>query len=156
MRELIEIIDAKLAENLERSKRLLENVDENLLFKRPSGLESSFAPFSFGENIVRSAAVIEQAFGGITTRLWDDPFEWTLPEELATTERIAAYINEVDQYRRKGIEFLATDDDLRRTMPAPETVTPILKILLDAMSKSSTHIGQAATILHLLRHQTGV
>ena len=40
--------------------------------------------FSCGEYILRSAAAVEQTFGGITTRLWDDPFEWTLPEALST------------------------------------------------------------------------
>ena len=29
-----------------------------------------------------SAGTIEQTFGGITANLWDDPFEWTLPETL--------------------------------------------------------------------------
>ena len=34
---------------------------------------------SVGECVLRGAAVVEQAFGGITANLWDDPFEWTLP-----------------------------------------------------------------------------
>jgi hypothetical protein len=32
------------------------------------------------EQILRSARIVEQVSGGITANLWDDPFEWTLPE----------------------------------------------------------------------------
>jgi hypothetical protein len=33
---------------------------------------------SCGEQVLRSAAIVEQSFGGLTANLWDDPFEWTL------------------------------------------------------------------------------
>lgn len=58
-------------------------------------------PFSVGEYIIRSASVVEQAFGGITTRLWDDPYEWTLPEKLATSELIGQYLDDVDASRKR-------------------------------------------------------
>ena len=54
-----------------------------------------FAP----SRLLRSAAAVEQTFGGITTRLWDDPFEWTLPEKLSSTDLLIGYLNEVEQTR---------------------------------------------------------
>ena len=45
--------------------------------------------YHLGEHIVRSAGAVEQTFDGITANLWDDPFEWTLPENLATPREVA-------------------------------------------------------------------
>jgi hypothetical protein len=153
MRELIEILDNRFQTNHERAIGLLEKVGDTYLFIKPNGLADSYLPISCGENIVRSAAVVEQAFGGITTRLWDDPFEWTLPEELSSIDRIAEYLNEVAEHRKRGVLFLASDDDLRRVIPAPQELRPILDILVEALSLSSTHLGQTAAILHVLRSQ---
>ena len=74
---------------------------------------------AFAAAILRSAAAVEQTFGGITTRLWDDPFEWTLPEALSTNELILNYLNETEETRRKCFAFFASDEDLRREIPAP-------------------------------------
>ncbi|HEX2269316.1 MAG TPA: hypothetical protein VHH35_07275, partial [Pyrinomonadaceae bacterium] len=51
--------------------------------------------------ILRSAAVIEQTFGGLTANLWDDPFEWTLPETLSTPELVIEHLSEVDALRQR-------------------------------------------------------
>lgn len=153
MNELIRIIDERFAHNHKRAVDLAQKVGDELLFVKPSGLSDSYLPISCGENIVRSAAVVEQAFGGITTRLWDDPFEWTLPEELSSVDRVTEYLNEVAEYRRKGIEFLSSDDDLKKVTPAPQELRPIFDILIEAISLSSTHLGQAAAILQVLRSQ---
>jgi hypothetical protein len=40
--------------------------------------------------ILRSAAAIEQMCGGLTANLWDDPFEWTLPETLSNADRLSS------------------------------------------------------------------
>ena len=48
------------------------------------------------EDLVRSAAAIEQMCGGLTANLWDDPFEWTLPETLSNADRVVEYLDEVD------------------------------------------------------------
>lgn len=153
MRDLIEVLNGQFDSNHRRALDLLGKASDEILFQKPAGLEESRLPLTFGENIVRSAAVIEMAFGGITTRLWDDPFEWTLPEELSSVGRVRGYLEEVAEYRSNAISFLRSDDDLKRVTPAPETLRPILEILVDAISRSSTHLGQAATILHLLQNQ---
>ena len=74
---------------------------------------------SVGEQILRSAAVIEQTFGGLTANLWDDPFEWTLPETLSTSELIVEHLAEVDALRERFFGSLDGDDALRKYVAVP-------------------------------------
>ena len=83
-------------------------------------VSGSIAMFSCGEYVLRTAAIVEKTFGGITTRLWDDPFEWTLPEKLSDKHAIIDYLDEVEQTRSNGFKFFTSDSDLTREMPAPE------------------------------------
>jgi len=105
---------------------------------------------SFGEAILRSAAAVEQTFGGIMTRLWDDPFEWTLPEELSTAEKIKEYIWEVEKTRVKGFAFLISDDELLKQIPAPECIKPIFEILIETLARAENLHGRANAIRELL------
>ncbi|MCV4777710.1 hypothetical protein OFM21_33535, partial [Escherichia coli] len=61
------------------------------LYLRPKNGSGTLLPLSTGEYLLRAAAAVEQTAGGITRRLWDDPFEWTLPEKLSTKELVAEY-----------------------------------------------------------------
>lgn len=92
---------------------------------------------------MRSAGKVEQTFGGITTRLWDDPFEWTLPEELSTVNSILKYLAEVEETRRQGLSLITTDEDLQREMPAPEKLKTIFEILLDTIARAEHFQGRA-------------
>jgi hypothetical protein len=129
-----------------RSRDLLNRLSESQLFDRPDSSEVSMTPFSCGEYILRSAATVEQTFDGLTTRLWDDPFEWTLPEKLSTTAAILQYLDEVEATRRRGFGFFNSDDDLRREIPSPETIRPITDILLDTLTRASHLQGRAFAI----------
>src|SRR5688572_23017350 len=104
----------------ERSRDLISATPNDRLFLKPRELERSLAMFSVGEYVLRSAAAVEQTFGGISTRLWDDPFEWTLPERFATGDAVAKYLEEVERTRQKTFESLKSDDDLLKKIPAPE------------------------------------
>ncbi|MFT3745469.1 MAG: hypothetical protein QM785_14405 [Pyrinomonadaceae bacterium] len=97
-----------------RSRDLLSRIPEESLFAKPRETPNAMAMFSCGEYLLRSAAMVEKTFGGITTRLWDDPFEWTLPEKLATRAEITRYFDEVEATRLKGFAFFASDNDLAR------------------------------------------
>ena len=136
-----------------RSRDLLNKLNPDQLFQRPDNSPTSLTPFSCGEYILRSAAAVEQTFDGITTRLWDDPFEWTLPEKLSTHEAILQYLGEVESTRQRGFGFFASDDDLRREIPAPETIRPILDILLDTLTKASHLQGRAFAIYQMLTRE---
>lgn len=132
------------------SRALLQKLPDRLLFTKPREIANSLAMFSCGEYLLRSAAMVEKTFGGISTRLWDDPFEWTLPEKLADRQSILQYLDEVEETRSNGFAFFTSDDDLKREMPAPEKLTPIIEILLDALSKAGHFQGRAFAIFQML------
>lgn len=112
-------------------------------------MNNAYTMFSCGEYVLRSAGAVEQSFGGITTRLWDDPFEWTLPEELSTTELINGYLAEVEQTRRKGFSLLKSDEDLRKEMPAPEKLKTIFQILLETIARAEHFQGRACAVFQM-------
>ena len=120
------------------------------LFRKPRELERSMSMFSCGEYILRSTAAIEQTFGGITTRLWDDPFEWTLPEELASPEKVIEYLEEVERIRISAFRFFKSDDDLNKQIPAPETLRSIFDLLLDAVARAEHYQGRAFAVFQML------
>src|SRR5689334_12810811 len=108
MLTLIETFDAQFLKLHRRSCDFVKLVPADKLYWQPREKEALFPVNSCGEFILRSAAAVEQTFGGITTRLWDDPFEWTLPEALSTGERILEYLDETEETRRKGFAFFAS------------------------------------------------
>ncbi|MCU1289963.1 MAG: hypothetical protein JWN60_2192 [Acidobacteria bacterium] len=150
MKTLIEIFENQFEKLHERTKKFVQEIPDEKLFLKPRELENSFAMFSCGEYILRSAAAIEQTFGGITTRLWDDPFEWTLPEELSTVEKMLEYLAEVDETRRKGFAFFTSDEDLRRELPAPDQLKSIAEILLETIARAEHFQGRAFAVRQML------
>lgn len=108
------------------------------------------AMFSFGEYILRSAGAVEQTFGGITTRLWDDPFEWTLPEELSTPTAVTEYLDEVERTRLTGFGFFTSDGDLRKQIPAPEKLRSIFDLLLETLARAEHYQGRAFAVFQML------
>lgn len=143
MPTLIEMFDARFLSLYKRSVTAAAALPEDLLFKKCGA-------FSYGELLLRSAAAVEQTFGGITARLWDDPFEWTLPEELSTAAKIAAYLDEVESTRLRGFAFFGSDDDLVKTIPAPEELRPIFDILLETLARAEHFQGRAFAISEFL------
>lgn len=133
-----------------RTQALLDRTDDKILYKRPRELPHTFAMFTIGEYVLRSAAAVEQTFGGITTRLWDDPFEWTLPEKLHSVGLISEYLDEVDRTRSAGIAFIATDEALSKSIPAPVNITPISQVLLETLTRSEHYLGRAHAIFQML------
>jgi hypothetical protein len=91
-RELLAHLEREFVALIENLKQLVNSVTADLLYHRPPGI-------TIGENLLRSAAALEQTFGGLTANLWDDPFEWTLPETLSTPELINEYLGEVEDAR---------------------------------------------------------
>lgn len=146
---LLDSLDRRFRAIDERSRELLALIDDAELFTRPRQLENSMMPFSCGEFILRSAAMVERTFGGITTRLWDDPFEWTLPEKLSTKSLIIEYLDEVEATRVKGFTFMANDADLAREIPAPERLMPLSDILLETIALAEHYQGRAFALFQL-------
>ena len=146
MKQLIETLDAQFLKLHRRAADFVVLVPTEKLYWQPRESEALFPVNSCGEYILRSAAAVEQTFGGITTRLWDDPFEWTLPEALSTNELILNYLSEVEETRLRGFAFFASDDDLRREMPAPERLRSIFQILLETIARAEHFQGRAFAV----------
>ena len=99
---------------------------------------------SVGEQVLKSARIVEQTFGGITANLWDDPFEWTLPETLSTSQKLLAYLGEVENARRRGFALFQSDQDLLKTIMTPAGPTPVMSLLLDTLVRARHHQLNAA------------
>ena len=108
---------------------------------------------SFAFELIRAAAEVEKAFGGITRRLWDDPFEWTLPEELSTKTAIRNYLAEVAAAREKGLRFIRSDEELSAKIPAPEEFLSLSEILTQTISRADNHLANATRITNARKAQ---
>ena len=149
-RQLTEAFDYQFARLHSRSCALVSNTSIELLY-RPAGSFSLAASYSVGENVLRSAAAVEQTFGGITANLWDDPFEWTLPENLSTTERVIEYLEEVEATRRRAFASFKNDSELSKEVLVPARNTrPLIDLLTETLVKAADFQGRAIAMLALL------
>ena len=106
---------------------------------------------SLRENILRSAAVIEQTFGGITANLWDDPFEWTLPETLNTRQRIIEYLDEVEATRKRAFASITNDSELFRDIVVPSGERrPLIDLLRETIDRATSYHARALEMRDLL------
>lgn len=96
------------------------------------------------EQILRSARIVEQVSGGITANLWDDPFEWSLPETLSTKEKLISYLDDVRDARQRAFRLMNADTDLLKTVMAPSGPMQLMSLLLDALVRA-THQQLLAT-----------
>jgi hypothetical protein len=128
---IVDSLDKEFAFLIESLKELVRNVNTDQLY-RPVG------DTSFGEQILRSAAAMEQTFGGLTANLWDDPFEWTLPETLSTPELIVEHLSEVDALRERFFASIDSDDALRKyvAVPSGEPRT-LIELLTETLVRAS-------------------
>jgi hypothetical protein len=150
MDPLLTILNGRFEKIDRRSRQLLSKISDGDLYRRPRELDRELVPFSVGEYVVRSAAMVEQTFGGITTRLWDDPFEWTLPEKLSTKVSVLEYLDEVDAVRADGFKFLSSDAALTSKIPAPVDIRTIFEILLETLGRAEHYQGRAFAIFQIL------
>lgn len=144
MKESIDRLDAQFADLHTRSVDLIARLSREQLYVKPDGSADSF-----GEQIMRSAAVVEQSFGGLTANLWDDPFEWTLPETLNAPAKVLEYLDEVEATRRHAFGSFESDDDLSKEIMTPAGRAQLLPFLLDTLRRSRHHHQRAVTIYEL-------
>lgn len=93
---------------------------------------------------------MEQTFGGLTANLWDDPFEWTLPETLSTPESIVAHLSEVDAVRQRVFAAIDSDGALSKyvAVPSGEPKT-LFELLIETLARACDYRGRAvATLQH--------
>src|SRR5215204_2665604 len=141
-RTIIELLDREFSSLIEALRLLTRSVPEDLLYRRPP------TP-TVGENILKSAGIVEQAFGGITTNLWDDPFEWTLPETLSTNDQVIEYLEEVEQTRKRAFACFAQDSDLVKKIATPSgEMRPLISVLLETLLRALEFQGRALALLN--------
>ncbi len=128
MKTFIDSFDRQFTQIHSRSGELVRKIPDEKLYWQPREKDALFPVNSCGEYILRSAGKIEQTFGGLTVKLWDDPFEWTLPEQLSSGKLILEYLAEVEETRRKGFALFASDEELSRELPAPEKLKPLVRV----------------------------
>lgn len=148
------MVIADLSNQFERLHRdstaLLQALAPERLYWKPDGESSVTRIYSCGEYLLRSAGVVEQTFGGLTANLWDDPFEWTLPEVLRSPVEMLAYFAEVEATRQRGFALLKSDDDMARMIAlAPDELKPLGELLLDTLVRAAHWQGNAFAVYAL-------
>ena len=143
-RELVDHLEREFTRLIESLKQLVNSVTSDLLYCRPPSV-------TIGENLLRSAAVLEQTFGGLTANLWDDPFEWTLPETLSSAELINEYLSEVDDARTRAFRSIAGDRELTKYISGPSgEPQQLFAVLVETLVKASDYHGRAVATLKML------
>jgi hypothetical protein len=150
MKNIIDALDVQFHRLHVRSLEFVGKIPPDKLFWQPTETRFQFPVNSFGANILRSAGKVEQTFNGIATRLWDDPFEWTLPEQLSTRELISEYLDEVETARLKGFMLFQADADLQRKFPAPIKMSTIFELLLETLTTAENFQGRAVAVYSFL------
>ena len=140
MNTLTEILDDKFTQIALGWGEVVHELNSETLYRQ---LDPERLSLSCGEQVVRSARIVEQTFGGITANLWDDPFEWTLPETLTTPESLLDYLREVDATRRRGFELIRTEADLTKEIMTASGPTQLLSLLLDTLVRAGHHLLSA-------------
>ena len=150
MNKLISSLDERFARLHAHSQALIGSVPGEKLYWQPRGSSGAFPVYSCGEHILRCGAAVEQTFGAITANLWDDPFEWTLPESLLTPESVAQYLNEVEATRQRGFSQFQSDEDLLKEIAVPSgEMRTLFSLLLETLERAAHHQGRAFATFRL-------
>jgi hypothetical protein len=153
-REIVENLDREFARLHVNSCVLIEHTPPGILYAvpGPADIPSGLGQLpSIGESVLRAAAAIEQTFGGITSNLWDDPFEWTLPEYLSTPNRVNDHLAEVEATRKRAFSSFSEDDCLLKHVAVPSGETrPLMELLLETQQRAAGYQARAVVVLKIL------
>jgi hypothetical protein len=154
MMRIVSGLDEQFARLHERSMRLVQAVPFEKLYWQPPQLEASpartYPLYSCGEHILRSAAAVEQTFGGITVNLWDDPFEWTLPESLPAPADVARYLEEAEATRLRAFQLFKSDEDLSKEIATPSgEMRTLFALVSETLARASHYQGRAYATFRL-------
>jgi hypothetical protein len=154
--EIVESLDREFVRLHLNACALIEQTSIEILYavpNQPATLSNRLA--SIGESVLRSAAAIEQAFGGITANLWDDPFEWTLPEYLSTPKKIAEHLAEVEATRKRAFSSFTDDSCLLKHIALPSGETrPLLELLQKTLVDAAGYQERALMVFKILSGTT--
>ena len=153
-RQIVAGLDREFARLHFTGCALIEQASSDSLYAVPAQTGSSPVSHqlpSIGESVLRGAAAIEQTFGGITANLWDDPFEWTLPEYLSTPAKVIEHLSEVEATRKRAFSSFADDDCLLKHIAVPSGGTrPLIDLLSETIVRAAACQAQALVALKIL------
>ena len=150
MNQFLLSLDAQFAGLHARSVALLRAIPADRLYWQPREPHGTQPLYSCGEHLLRAAASVEQTFGGITASLWDDPFEWTLPETLSTPQLVEEYLHEAEATRQRGFATIGGDRELSQEIAVPAGGTRTLfDLILETLARASHHQGRAFATFRL-------
>ena len=152
MNKFLPSLDAEFAKLHAAAVSFVRAVPAEKLYWQPREAPAPLSrpAYSCGEHLLRSAAAVEQTFGGITASLWDDPFEWTLPETLPTPALVEDYLCEAEATRRRGFVLFKADDDLAREIATPSgEMRTLIALLLETLARAAHHQGRAYATFRL-------
>ena len=137
-RHIVESLDRAFARLHANSCDIVRRTTSEQLY------ESRVGALSIGESVLRGAAVVEQTFGGITANLWDDPFEWTLPEHLTTPAKVIEHLGEVEAVRARAFASFTDDTCLAKQIATPtEQTEQLIDLLLETLRRAAVYQGHA-------------
>ena len=148
-RHIVESLDRAFARLHARSCQLIERASSKQLYQS----SESGGP-SIGESVLGCAAVVEQTFGGITANLWDDPFEWTLPEQLTTPERVIEHLQEVEATRTRAFASFTDDACLIKQVATPGETQRLIDLLLETLQRAAGYQGWSSAGRFVSRPET--
>lgn len=151
--EIVDSLDREFARLHSRSCTIIESTPVDILYAtaEPGRDPGDNPASSVGESVLRSAARIEQTFGGITANLWDDPFEWTLPEYLSTPAKVIGHLEEVEATRSTAFSSFADDSCLLKRVATPAAETqPLIELLLETLVRATYFQSEAVVTLKIL------
>jgi hypothetical protein len=139
-RVIINSINREFEQLHQRSCDLVRELSDRLLYLNTNPGVSK----SVGEYVLRSAAAVEKASGGLLANLWDDPLEWTLPETLSTCDRVLEYLQTVEQTRQRAFAGISSDAALSQDVMLPsEQFEPLASVWLATLLRSAEYHGRA-------------
>jgi hypothetical protein len=148
---IIGVLDEQFARLHACSVEMVKRIPAERLYWQARPARGVGSVCSVGEHLIHSAAIVERTFGGITSNLWDDPFEWTLPETLASPIDLLEYVSEVEATRRRGFATLNRDDDLlKRISNASGELQTLFDLIVDTLVRAASQQGSAQALFALL------
>ncbi|HEX3282354.1 MAG TPA: hypothetical protein VHR36_14050 [Pyrinomonadaceae bacterium] len=149
-RDIVATLDREFARLHLRLTAIIESTPAALLYECLA--QQPFKEIhSIGENVLRSAAAIEQTFGGLSANLWDDPFEWTLPEQLSTPATVLAHLAEVEEIREHAFRSFTDDSCLLKSIATPANgLVSLMELLLRTLLRAAHYQSRAAVMLKAL------
>lgn len=147
--QIVRSLDAEFRRLHERSVAFVAALPSERLYApaHTTSAAAVSATRSCGEHLLRSAACVEQTCGGILVNLWDDPFEWTLPETLATPALVAEYLAEVEATRQRCFALWPDDAALLQEIALPSgAMQTLFALLLNTLVRAAHHQGRAFAV----------